>query len=106
MAKHNPFAGGPDYVFILKGALEQQRKALYARPPSTGGTQFSIRLRPGRLAVINQVARQTGWNRNQVIDAFLEVGLAALFGALGDKVADAVMTAASSQALQESEGDD
>jgi hypothetical protein len=104
MAKHNPFAGGPDYAVILKGALEQQRKALYARPPSTGGTQFSIRLRPGRLAVINQIATQTGWNRNQVIDALLEVGLVALFGALADKVADAVMTAAASRSL-ETEGD-
>ena len=32
MAKHNPFAGGPDYVQILVNALEM-RKGVYARPP-------------------------------------------------------------------------
>lgn len=105
MAKHNPFLGGPDYVVILKNALEQQRKGLYARPPSTGGTQFSIRLRPGRLAVLNQIGDQAGWNRNQVIDALLEVGLVALFNTLGDKAADGVMTAAVSKAMKEREGD-
>jgi hypothetical protein len=101
MAKHNPFLGGPDYVQIMKLLLEQKRTVgLSARPPSTGGTQFSIRLRPGRLAVVSQLGGQLDWNRNQVIDALLEVGLIALFANLSDKVAEGIMTAAAVKAVQ------
>jgi|SRR6185312_5998974 len=95
--KNHPFAGGADYARILANALEL-RRTLHATPPATGGTQFSLRLRPGRLAMINHIADMTRWNRNQVIDALLEVGLAAVFEAISPKAAEGLITAAASKA--------
>jgi len=100
MAKRNPFSGGPDYVRALSSSLEAKAQ-LWTRPPSTGGTQFSIRLRPGRLAIINQIADHTSWNRNQVVDALLEVALVQLFDALSTKASEALITAAASKAASE-----
>lgn len=100
MARGNPFSGGPDYVRVLSNSLGAKAQ-LWTQPPSTGGTQFSIRLRPGRLAIINQIADHTRWNRNQVIDALIEVALVRLFDALSAKAAEALMTAAASKAASE-----
>jgi len=100
MARNNPFAGGPDYVRVLANALGAKAQ-LWTEPPSTGGTQFSIRLRPGRLAIINQIADYTKWNRNQVIDALLQAALAQLFEALPPKTAEGLITAASQNAVSE-----
>jgi len=100
MAKTNPFAGGPDYVRVLSRTLEAKAQ-LWTQPPSTGGTQFSIRLRPGRLAIINQISDHTRWNRNQVIDAMLEVALVQLFDALSPKAGEALLTAAADKSRRE-----
>ncbi len=100
MAKNNPFAGGPDYVQVLSNALGAKAQ-LWNEPPSTGGTQFSIRLRPGRLAIINQIADHTKWNRNQVIDALLQAALAQLFEAMSSKAAEGLLTAAVAKAADE-----
>lgn len=102
MARNNPFAGAPDYVRVLANALGAKAQ-LWTEPPSTGGTQFSIRLRPGRLAIINQIADHTKWNRNQVIDALLQSALAQLFDALSPKAAEGLLTAASLKAEAASE---
>ena len=96
----NPFSGGPDYVRVLSNTLEA-RARLWVQPPSTGGTQFSIRLRPGRLAIVNQICDHVGWNRNQVIDALLEVALVRLFDALSPKAGEALLTAAAEKSARE-----
>ena len=100
MAKANPFAGGQDYVRVLSRCLGA-KAPLLTQPPSTGGTQFSIRLRPGRLAIINQISDHTGWNRNQVIDALLEVALVGLFDALSTKAAEGLLTGAADKSRRE-----
>jgi hypothetical protein len=100
MAKSNPFVGGPDYIRVLSNALGGKAQ-LWTEPPSTGGTQFSIRLRPGRLAITNQIADHTKWNRTQVIDALLQAALVQLFDSLSPKAAEGLMTAAVSKASNE-----
>ena len=90
MAKNNPLAGGPDFVEILCAALEQQTST-YSRPPSTGGTQISFRLREDRLALLDRLAERSGWNRNQVVDALVDKGLFALFSRLSNLTADEIM---------------
>jgi hypothetical protein len=90
MAKSNPMAGGPDYIKILCGALKQ-RASTYSRPPATGGTQFSLRLREDRLALLERLVERSGWNRNQIVDALIDNGLFMLFDELSNATADEIM---------------
>ena len=83
-------AGGPDYIKILCGALEQ-RASTYSRPPATGGTQFSLRLREDRLALLERLVERSGWNRNQIVDALIDKGLFMLFDELSNASADEIM---------------
>jgi hypothetical protein len=83
MARNNPFEGGPDFVQSLCNALER-KESTFTRPPSSGGTQVSIRFREDRLAILNSISERSGWNRNQVVDALTDVGLLLLFTKLSD----------------------
>ncbi len=83
-------AGGPDFVEMLRNALEE-RATTITRPPATGGTQVSLRFREDRLALLDQLAQRSGWNRNQIVDALTDKGLFVLFERLSNAVADDVM---------------
>jgi hypothetical protein len=91
MASANPLAGGPDFVEILRNALEPVRHSTYIRPPFTGGNQVSVRLAQDRVALLDRLSERSGWNRNQIIDALIDKGLFVLFGALSDSTADEIM---------------
>lgn len=90
MAKNNPMAGGPDFIELLKNALEG-RVAGFARPPATGGTQVSLRFREDRLLLLDTLAERGGWNRTQVIDALIDKGLYVLFDLLTAGAAEEIM---------------
>src|SRR5882757_4072384 len=90
MASQNPIAGGPDFLISLRNALE--RADGYKRPPPTGGTQISIRFSDDRLAILDAVCKHSDWNRNQVINAFVDRGLFELFHYAGDEAVDSIMT--------------
>jgi hypothetical protein len=92
MASSNPFSGGPDFVEILRNALEPVNISTYIRPPFTGGSQVSMRLPPDRVALLDRLCERSGWNRNQVIDALIDKGLIELFGALSETTADEIMS--------------
>lgn len=90
MAKNNPMAGGPKFVGLLKHALEG-RVAGFARPPATGGTQVSLRLREDRLMLLDILSERSGWNRTQVIDALIDQGLFELFELLTTSASDEII---------------
>ncbi len=90
MAKNNPMVGGPDFIELLKNALEG-RVAGFARPPATGGTQVSLRFREDRLMLLDILAEHSNWNRTQVIDALIDKGLHVLFEQLTTSAAEEVM---------------
>jgi hypothetical protein len=92
-------AGGPDYVAVLRNALENAPGA-YAHPPSSGGDQISIRFPDSTAAIIEAIAahcRQPDWNRNQVINALVDRGLFDLFCVLGDATMEEIMKAVASR---------
>lgn len=89
MAANNPMAG-PDFVEALRNVLEE-RAPSFTRPPSTGGTQVSLRFREDRLALLDRLSEYSGWNRNQIVDALTDKGLFVLFVRLSDDVADEIM---------------
>lgn len=93
MANLNPMAGGPDFVEILRNALEPVKNATYIRPPFTGGNQVSVRLAQDRIALLDRLSDRSGWNRNQIIDALIDKGLLILFNTLSDATADEIMDA-------------
>ena len=84
-------AGGPDFVEILRNALDPAKNASYIRPPFTGGTQVSLRIAQDRLALLERLSERSGWNRNQVIDALVDKGLYVLFDRLSDATADEIL---------------
>lgn len=90
MAKHNPTAGGPDFVELLKRALEGKSAGL-VKPPATGGVQVSFRLEEGRLAMLDILSKRSGWNRTQVIDALIEHGLFELFERLPNSLSSEII---------------
>jgi hypothetical protein len=90
VARNNPMAGGPDFIELLKNALEG-RVAGFARPPATGGTQVSFRFREDRLTLLDTLVERSGWNRTQVIDALIDKGLFVLFERLTTSASDEVM---------------
>lgn len=81
---------GPDFVELLKNALEG-RVAGFARPPATGGTQVSLRFREDRLMLFDILAERSGWNRTQVIDALIDKGLFMLFERLTTSASDEII---------------
>lgn len=83
-------AGGPDFVEILKHAIQGQDSG-FVKPPLTGGTQISIRFREDRLFLFDELSRRSGWNRTQVIDALIEKGLLILFGSLDADVSKKII---------------
>lgn len=90
MAKNNPMSGGPDFVELLKNALEGKVDG-FVRPPATGGLQISLRFREDRLILLNQLSERSGWNRTQVVDALIDKGLFALFERLPSGLADEII---------------
>ena len=90
MAKNNPTAGGPDFVELLKKTLEG-KVAGFCRPPATGGTQISLRIREDRLMLLDKLSERSGWNRTQVIDALIDMGLFVLFDRLSSSVAEEII---------------
>ena len=90
MAKNNPMAGGPDFIELLKNALEG-RVAGFVRPPATGGTQVSVRFREDRLMLLDTLAERSGWNRTQIIDVLIDKGIYVLFERLTTGAAGEVM---------------
>jgi hypothetical protein len=91
MALDNPFAGGPDYLASLANALDKVPNA-YSQPPASGGSQLSLRANDDRIAVLDEVCSQSGWNRSQVISAMIDKGLFLLFHQLTAGTADKIMT--------------
>lgn len=91
MASRNPISGGPDFIAALRNALEQTPGA-YARPPPTGGTQISSRFGEDRLALLDALSTSSGWNRNQIINAFVDKGLFELFRQISDSAMEKIMT--------------
>jgi len=98
MASQNPIAGGPDFVIVLRNALEKTSGG-YCTPPPTGGTQVSSRFADDRLAILDAVCEHSSWNRNQVINAFVDRGLFELFNYLGDDVVEKIMTHAAERVI-------
>jgi hypothetical protein len=98
MASQNPIAGGPDFVVVLRNALEKTQGG-YVTPPPTGGTQISSRFADDRLAILDAVCEHSGWNRNQVINAFVDRGLFELFSYVGDDVVEKIMTHAAERVI-------
>lgn len=90
MASRNPVSSGPDFVLALRNALEKAEGA-YSKPPLTGGTQISCRFADDRLAMLDAISEQSGWNRNQLISALLDRGLFELFRHLEDDVMERIM---------------
>ncbi len=90
MAFNNPISGGPDLISALRNALEKTPN-VYAKPPLTGGTQISSRFADDRLAILDAICEQSGWNRNQVINALVDRGLLVLFQQISDVAVDAIM---------------
>jgi len=90
MVTINRMAGGPNYVEALRNALEEQTMN-YGRPPSSGGTQISLRFRDDRLMLLEQLSEHSGWNRNQVVDTLLETGLFVLFSRLSNKTQNKII---------------
>jgi hypothetical protein len=98
MASHNPIAGGPDFVAVLRNALEKTPGG-YCTPPPTGGTQISSRFADDRLAILDAICEISGWNRNQVINAFVDRGLFELFSYVGDEIVEKVMSHAAERVI-------
>ena len=93
MALNNPMVGGPDFIQILVNAVERIPQS-YTRPPPTGGKGISFRMREGPAAILDELTRRSGWNRNQVLDALIERGLRDVFNTLSDQAAKDVMDVA------------
>lgn len=98
MASQNPIAGSPDFVVVLRNALEKTPGG-YCTPPPTGGTQISSRFADDRLAILDAVCEHSGWNRNQVINAFVDRGLFELFSYIGDEVVEKIMAHAAERVI-------
>jgi hypothetical protein len=90
MASQNPLAGGPDFVIALRNALKKTPGA-YSTPPPTGGTQISSRFADDRLAILDGLCEYSGWNRNQIINAFVDRGLFEVFQYVSDEVVEKIM---------------
>jgi len=88
---NNPFSGGPDYPRYLANTFGDSKKPLFCPAPASGGQQISVRLKPERLALIDVLSAQSGWGRNQIIDAILDTGLRPLFDFLSDQESDEIM---------------
>jgi len=100
MAKNNPMVGGPDFVQALCNALERPNE-FAPSPPSTGGTQLSLRFREDFLTLLEILSKQSKWNRNQIIDALIQKGLFVLFDRLSDPTAHKILRERVSRALRQ-----
>lgn len=99
MAKHNPMAGGPAYVEILKRAIQKEDSG-FVKPPSTGGTQISLRFSEHRLFLFEELSRRSGWTRTQVIEALIDHGLLALFTLLDENVSDEIIKCVATSVME------
>lgn len=98
MASQNPIAGGPDFVVVLRNALEKT-PGTYSSPPPTGGTQISVRFADDRLGILDAVCEQSGWNRNQLINAFVDRGLFELFHYLSNEAVEGIIERAAERVI-------
>lgn len=102
MATSNPLGGGPDYARWLAETVNPRKPpGLAPAPPSSGGAQISIRLRPDRLRLLDSLSARSGWSRNQVIEGLLDCGLATFFHHVDDEISEDLMEAASPEALKD-----
>lgn len=90
MIKKNAAVGGPAFVELLAQALDR-RAQVSTRPPSTGGTQVSLRFAQDRLGLLDKLATRSGWNRNQIVEALVDTGLVQLFDRLSEATANAII---------------
>ncbi len=49
-----------------------------------------MRFREDRLAMFDALSEQSGWNRNQVVDALADAGLLLLFSKLSNSTANMI----------------
>jgi hypothetical protein len=87
--------GGPDYARWLALTITPQKPpGLAPAPPSSGGEQISIRVRPDRLRLLDTLSSRSGWSRNQVIEGLLDCGLATFFHHVDDATSEELIEAA------------
>jgi hypothetical protein len=91
MARNNPFAG-VSFGTMLAKAIEGSA-TISTQPPSSGGTQVSLRFNEDRLALLDTLSARTGWNRNQIVSALVDSGLFSVFEQLRNATVEDVMTA-------------
>jgi hypothetical protein len=95
---NNPIAGGPNFIEVLRNALEKVPNA-YTKPPPTGGTQISVRFGDDRLAILDGIEKHSGWNRSQIINALVDRGLYELFSRVSDQVVEVIMASAADRVV-------
>ena len=90
--QNNPMSGGPHHLVALANAIERDRRPeAYARPPSTGGDQISVRLSETLLAHLDALGNASDWTRVQVLTALVERGLFEIYELLNNETGDAIM---------------
>ena len=90
--QNNPMSGGPDHLLVLANAIDRDRRPeAYARPPSTGGDQISVRFSEKLLAHLDVLGNASGWTRVQVLTALVERGLFEIYELLRNETGDAIM---------------
>lgn len=102
MATNNPLAGGPDYARWLAETVNPRKSpGLAPAPPASGGAQISIRLRPDRLRLLDELSARSEWSRNQVIEGLLDCGLGTFFHHVDDAVSEDLMETALPEPLKD-----
>jgi hypothetical protein len=92
MSTFNPIIGGPAYLQMLGVALSawELQSGYTPTPPSAGGEQFSVRMAKDKQALLEVIAKRSGWSRNQVLIALVDRSLAELFEGLNDPTGNAI----------------